>query len=103
MSGRGQGSLASFSDGVNQRIASFKTYPPGLPSSHGLKFWMECVVSYRVTIARNGGLIRYKLFGCDNPYLDAAARAAILLASPYPVPPDFGGSRYDIYGSLIFK
>jgi outer membrane biosynthesis protein TonB len=96
--GTGQGSMGDFDDGVKQRIEAHKTYPPAIKG-----MWNQCVVSYRVTVDQHGQLVNYKLFGCGNPFLDAAARAAILLASPFPVPPDFGGSRYDVYGSLIFK
>jgi hypothetical protein len=96
--GNGQGSLGNFEDSVKERIAAAKTYPPGIKG-----IWNECVENYRVTVAGNGALVSYKLYGCGNPFLDAAARAAILVAAPYPVPPNFGGTQYDVYGSLIFK
>ena len=99
----GQSLLAGFDDSVKQRIQANKTYPPGMAPSNGLTFWNQCVVSYRVTVDRYGGLLSYKLYGCGNPFLDSAARAAILMASPFPVPPDFGGNRFDVYGSLVFK
>jgi outer membrane biosynthesis protein TonB len=102
-SSNGQALLGGFDDAVKQRIEAAKTYPPGLPPAYGETFWNECVVSYRVTVDRNGQLLNYKLFGCDNPFLDSAARAAILMAAPFPVPPNFGGNRFDVYGSLIFK
>jgi periplasmic protein TonB len=94
----GQGSLAGFDDAVKQRIEAAKTYPPGIPY-----MWNECVVEYQVTIDRAGQLLSYKLYGCDDPFLDSAARAAILMASPFPAPPDFGGSHYTVFGSLVFK
>jgi len=96
--GTGQGSLDGFEAGVRQKIEAAKTYPPGTPG-----LWNECVVNYRVTVDHSGQLLRYKLFGCGNPFLDAAARAAILVASPFPVPPNFGGSTYNVFGSLIYK
>lgn len=96
--GNGQGSIDGFDDSVKQRIQAARTYPPGLPY-----MWNECVVSYSVTIARNGQLVDYRLWGCGNPFLDSAARAAILMASPFPLPPDFGGSQYTVFGSLVFK
>jgi TonB family protein len=83
---------------VKQRIEAAKTYPPGL--AH---MWNECVVSYSVTIDRNGALLDYKLWRCGDPFLDSAARAAILMAAPFPLPPNFGGSQYTVFGSLVFK
>lgn len=97
-SANGHGSMGDFDDAVKRRIQEAKTYPPGLPYT-----WDECVVEYSVTVDRTGQLLDYKLYGCGNPYLDSAARAAILTASPFPVPPDFGGSEYTVYGSLVFK
>jgi outer membrane biosynthesis protein TonB len=102
-SSNGQALLTGFDDAVKQRIEAEKTYPPGMAPYHGMTFWNECIVSYRVTVDRYGDLLGYKLYGCGNPFLDSATRAAILMASPFPVPPDFGGDHYDIYGSLIFK
>jgi outer membrane biosynthesis protein TonB len=97
-SGTGHGSMGAFDDAVKQQIMAHKTYPPGLKG-----MWDECVVSYRVTVDRSGQMLSYQLFGCGNPFLDSAARAAILLANPFPVPPDFGGSHDDVYGSLVFR
>lgn len=96
--GSGHGSIGTFDDEVKQRIEAAKTYPPGLPHT-----WNECVVEYQVTVDQTGQLLSYKLYGCDDPFLDSAARAAILMASPFPVPPDFGGTRYTVFGSLVFK
>lgn len=96
--GSGHGSIGDFDDAVKQRIQAAKTYPPGIPY-----MWNECVVEYQVTVDRNGQLVSYKLYGCGNPFLDSAARAAILMAAPFPIPPDFGGSRYIVFGSLVFK
>ena len=97
-SGTGTGSVGAFDDAVKQRIEAAKTYPPAIKG-----MWNECTVSYRVSVNRTGQLLSYRLYGCGNPFLDSAARAAILTASPFPVPPDFGGTAYDVYGSLIFK
>jgi outer membrane biosynthesis protein TonB len=102
-SGNGRALLTGFDDAVKQRIEAEKTYPPGMAPYEGMTFWNECIVNYRVTVDRYGDLLSYKLYGCGNPFLDSATRAAILMASPFPVPPDFGGDHYDIYGSLIFK
>jgi outer membrane biosynthesis protein TonB len=96
--GNGQGSIGDFDDAVKQRIEAAKTYPPGIPY-----MWNECVVEYQVTVNQTGQLLSYKLYGCDDPFLDSAARAAILMASPFPVPPNFGGSQYTVFGSLVFK
>ncbi len=96
--GNGQGSIDGFDDAVKQRIQAAKTYPPGLPNT-----WNECTEQYSVTIDRNGQLVNYRLWGCDDPYLDAATRAAILMAAPFPLPPNFGGSQYTVFGTLIFK
>jgi outer membrane biosynthesis protein TonB len=96
--GNGQGSIGAYDDAVKQSIQAAKTYPPGIPYE-----WNECVVEYQVTVDRNGQLLGYKLYGCDDPFLDSAARAAILMAAPFPVPPDFGASQYTIFGSLVFK
>lgn len=96
-SGTGHGSMSDFDDAVKQSILAHKTYPPGIKG-----MWNECMVSYRVTVDHSGQLLSYKLFGCGNPFLDSATRAAILEASPFPVPPDFGGGHYDVYGSLVF-
>lgn len=99
----GRALLTGFDDAVKHRIEAEKTYPPGMAPYEGMTFWNECIVNYRVTVDRYGDLLSYKLYGCGNPFLDSATRAAILMASPFPVPPDFGGDHYDIYGSLIFK
>jgi outer membrane biosynthesis protein TonB len=96
--GGGYGSIGDFDDAVKQRIQAAKTYPPGIPY-----MWNECVVEYQVTVDRTGQLLSYKLYGCDDPFLDSAARAAILMASPFPVPPNFGGTQYTVFGSLVFK
>jgi protein TonB len=96
--GNGNGSIGDYDDAVKQRIQAAKTYPPGIPYE-----WNECVVEYQVTVDRTGQLLTYKLYGCGDPFLDSAARAAILMAAPFPVPPDFGGSQYTIFGSLVFK
>jgi len=96
--GNGHGSIGDFDDAVKQRIEAAKTYPPGIPY-----IWNECVVEYQVTVNQAGQLLSYKLYGCDDPFLDSAARAAILMASPFPVPPNFGGSQYTVFGSLVFK
>ena len=96
--GNGTGSIGAYDDAVKQRIQATKTYPPGIPD-----MWNECVVEYQVTVGRSGQLLKYELYGCDDPFLDSAARAAILMAAPFPVPPDFGGAQYTIFGSLVFK
>jgi protein TonB len=96
--GGGAGSIGNFDDAVKQRIQAAKTYPPGIPY-----MWNECVVEYQVTVDTTGQLVSYKLYGCNDPFLDSAARAAILMASPFPVPPNFGGSQYTVFGSLVFK
>lgn len=96
--GSRHGSIGDFDDAVKQRIEAAKTYPPGIPY-----MWNECVVEYQVTVNQTGQLLSYRLYGCDDPFLDSAARAAILMASPFPVPPDFGGSQYTVFGSLVFK
>ncbi len=95
--GNGHAAIAAFDDDVKKRILAAKTYPPGLPH-----IWNECVVGYRVTVDRTGQLLDYKIDGCGNPFLDSATRSAILKASPFPVPPNFGGEKYDIYGSLVY-
>ncbi len=77
--------------------------PQATPPTNGPKYWSACVVRYRLTVARNGALIRYKLFGCDNPYLDSATIADILRAAPYPVPPNFSGTEYNVYGSKVYN
>ena len=99
----GRALLTGFDDAVKHRIEAEKTYPPGMAPYEGMTFWNECIVNYRVTVDRYGDLLSYKLYGCGNPFLDSATRAAILMASPFPVPPDFGGNRFDVYGSLVFK
>ena len=96
--GNGHDLMGAFDDAVKQRIQEAKTYPPGLPY-----MWNECVVEYSVTIDRNGQFLDYKLWGCGDPFLDSAARAAILMAAPFPLPPDYGGNQYTVFGSLVFK
>ncbi len=96
--GTGHGSLGDFDDAVKQRILAAKTYPPGMKY-----VWNECVIEYRVTVDHTGQLLNYSITGCDNPFLESAARAAIISASPFPVPPDFGGTQYDVYGTLVYK
>jgi hypothetical protein len=96
-SGNGHGGLDAFDVAVKQSIEAEKTYPPGLPNE-----WMDCVIEYQVTVNQAGQLLSYKLYGCGNPFIDSAAEAAILMASPYPVPPDFGGSQYTVFGSLVY-
>jgi protein TonB len=97
-SGTGKGSMGDFDDAVKDRIIANKTYPPGMKG-----MWNECVVSYRVTVDHTGQMLSYKLYGCGNPFLDSAARAAIMLSAPFPVPPDFGGDHYDVFGSLVYR
>ena len=97
-SGDGSKAVAAYADSVKQRIQAAKTYPPALKGMHN-----ECVVGYRVTIDRQGQILDYQIDGCGNPFLDSAARAAILKAAPYPLPPKFAGERHDVYGSLIFR
>jgi outer membrane biosynthesis protein TonB len=96
--GSGRGSMDGFDDSVKARIEAAKTYPPGMPHT-----WNECAISYSVTIDRNGQMVDYKLWGCGDPFLDSAARAAIITAGPFAPPPDFGGSQYTVFGTLIFK
>lgn len=95
--GSGHGSIDAFDEAVKRRIQSMKTYPPGLPYMP-----MECIVEYRVSVDRNGNMIDYRLTGCGNAFLDSATRAAILKAAPFARPPDFGGNRYDVYGTMIY-
>lgn len=95
--GASHGSIDGFAESVKRRIQSMKTYPPGLPYLP-----MECIVEYRVTVDARGNMIDYRITGCGNPFLDSATRAAILKAAPFARPPDFGGTRYDVYGTLIY-
>ena len=95
--GNGQGGLDAFDDAVKQRVEAAKTYPAGPPD-----MWMDCVIEYQVTVNQAGQLLSYQIYPCGNPFLESAARAAILTASPYPVPPNFGGSQYTVFGSLIY-
>jgi outer membrane biosynthesis protein TonB len=95
--GNGRGGLEAFDDAVKRRIEAAKNYPVGLPD-----MWMECVIEYQVTVDRSGQLLSYKIYPCGNALLDSAARAAILTASPYPVPPNFGGTQYTVFGSLVY-
>lgn len=96
-SGNGQDGLDAFDDAVRQRIEAEKSYPAGPPD-----MWMGCVIEYQVTVNQEGQLLSYQIYPCGNPFLESAARAAILTASPYPVPPNFGGSQYTVFGSLIY-
>ena len=95
--GNGQSGLDAFDDAVKQSIEAAKTYPAGPPG-----MWMGCVIEYRVTVNQEGQLLSYEIYPCGNAILESAARAAILKASPYPMPPDFGGSQYTVFGSLVY-
>jgi protein TonB len=97
-SGPSHAAVTDFADRVRKRIQAAKTYPAALARMHN-----ECVINYRVSVDRQGQLLDYRIEGCGNPFLESAARAAVIKAAPYPLPPEFAGERYDVFGSLIYR
>ncbi len=93
----GRGSLGAFEARVKQAILARKVQP--------VLAWDRrntCVVNYTATVARDGSLAGLAIDPCAIPEINAAARAAIREAAPFPPPPDLGAARYDVHGTLIF-
>ena len=61
-----------------------------------------CVVAYRVSVTRTGALAGFSIDPCGVPEINAAARATIQGAGPFPPPPDLGAAASEVHGSLIF-
>ena len=92
-----RGTLASFEAAVRRQVLAGKRQP-------GLAWDRRntCVVDYRVTVTRAGGVAGYAIEPCAIPEINAAARTAIAQAGPFPPPPDLGAATYDVHGTLIF-
>lgn len=95
---RGMHVPSDYADAVKSRIVAARVYPDSARQQ-----FQECFVSYTVTVNRQGALLSYDIDRCGNDLLNQAARTAIEQAAPFPVPPDQGGDRYDIHGSLVFR
>ena len=91
-----RGTLAGFEAAVRARVLAGKRQP-----SLAWDRRDTCVVNYRVSVARGGGLAGYTIDPCAVPEINQAARDAIAHAS-LPAPPDLGASSYEVHGSLIF-
>ena len=63
----------------------------------------QCMVSYEITVDKNGNMVSYKFDRCGNDKLDAAAEAALKNSGPYDPPPNLGAETYVIYGREIFR
>jgi protein TonB len=63
----------------------------------------QCMVSYEITVDRQGNMVSYKFDRCGNDKLDAAAEAALKGSGPFPPPPNQGAETYVIYGREIFR
>ncbi len=91
-----RGTLAGFEAAVRARVLAGKRQP-----SLAWDRRDTCVVNYRVSVARGGGLAGYTIDPCAVQEINQAARDAIAHAS-LPAPPDLGASSYEVHGSLIF-
>ncbi len=91
-----RGTLAGFEAAVRASVLAGKRQPTLAWNRRN-----TCVVNYRVTVARGGGLAGYAIDPCAVPEINQAARDAISHAS-LPAPPDLGASSYEVHGSLIF-
>lgn len=63
----------------------------------------QCMVSYEITVDRQGNMVSYKFDRCGSDKLDAAAEAALKKSGPFPPPPDLGAETYVIHGRQIFR
>jgi periplasmic protein TonB len=63
----------------------------------------QCMISYEVTVDRQGNMVSYKFDRCGNDKLDAAAETALKNSGPYDPPPNLGAETYVIYGREIFR
>ncbi len=94
---RGRGSLGDFEAAVKHAILLHKVQP--------VLAWDRrntCVVNYTASVAPDGSLAGLSIDPCAIPEINEAARTAIRSAAPFPPPPDLGGRRYDVHGTLIF-
>ncbi len=92
-----RGSLAGFEAAVRARVLAAKRQP-----SLAWDRRNTCVVAYRVSVTRTGALAGFSIDPCGVPEINAAARAAIQGAGPFPPPPDLGAAASEVHGSLIF-
>jgi protein TonB len=94
---RGRGNLGDFEAAVKHAILIHKVQP--------VLAWDRrntCVVNYTASVAPDGSLAGLSIDACAIPEINEAARAAIRNAAPFPPPPDLGGRKYDVHGTLIF-
>ena len=92
-----RGTLAGFEAAVRARVLAGKRQP-GLAWDRR----RTCVVNYRVTVARGGGLAGFSIDPCAVAEINEAAREAIRRAAPFPPPPDLGAPTVEVHGSLVF-
>ena len=92
-----RGTLAQFEAAVRAQVLAAKHQPRQAWDRRN-----TCVVNYRVSVSRSGGLSGFSIDPCGVPEINEAARAAIRAAGPFPPPPDLGGGSTDVHGTLIF-
>lgn len=63
----------------------------------------QCMISYEITVDKNGNMVSYKFDRCGTDKLDAAAEQALKNSGPFPPPPNQGAETYVIYGREIFR
>ena len=83
---------------VKAKIIAAKVYPQDAQQKQ-----QQCKVAYQVNIDKRGNIASYEIEPCPVDSLNTATRNAILKAAPFPPPPDFTGSFFELYGSLIFR
>ncbi len=93
----GRGSLATFQAAVKRAVLARRVQPTLAWDRRN-----TCVVNYTVSVAPDGSLAGLHIDPCAVPEINAAAEAAIRAAAPFPPPPDLGGARTDVHGTLIF-
>jgi protein TonB len=94
---RSRGSLGEFQAAVKRAVLARRVQPTLAWDRRN-----TCVVNYTVSVARDGSLAGLRIDPCAVPEINAAAEAAIRAAAPFPPPPDLGGARTDVHGTLVF-
>ncbi len=94
---RGRGSLGAFQAAVKRAVLARRVQPTLAWDRRN-----TCVVNYTVSVAPDGSLAGLHIDPCGVPEINAAAEAAIRAAAPFPPPPDLGGARTDVHGTMIF-
>ncbi len=92
-----RGTLAGFEAAVRARVLAAKHQPQLAWDRRN-----TCVVAYRVSVTASGALAGFSIDPCGVPEINAAARAALASAGPFPPPPALGAATTEVHGTLIF-